>query len=91
MYVFLEFPLLICHSLLKLARLAIAEGDLTLVLSNSIDSDRRKCCRSKIVELENIINPGTQARYAQCLILEIAQLQHLSLFSDIFSASFQTL
>lgn len=45
MYAFLEFPLLICHSLLKLARLAIAEGDLTLFLSNSIDCDSRKCCR----------------------------------------------
>lgn len=75
----------------KLARLDKAEGDLILILKNSIDCDRRKCYSKYAVEWQDIINPATQARYAQCLNLEIAQLQPLSLFSGITSASFQAL
>lgn len=59
---FSEFPLLICHSLLKLGRLDIVEGDLILILTNSTAHDRRKYCGKYIVEWQDIINPVTQAR-----------------------------
>lgn len=58
---FYEFPLLVCHSLLKLAMLDVAESDFDP--NEFIDCDRKKCCRKYTVEWQDIINPVTQARY----------------------------